>query len=64
MTNSHEDSNAREYYCSKCGLILSGEEVIWADENGELTIHGKAYCAVCLPCPDDDDNREITFERE
>jgi hypothetical protein len=48
-----DDLNPRIYYqefsCKGCGIWINEDGVIWADEKGNLTMHGNPYCDNCLP---------------
>ena len=35
--------------CTACGTLLDEDDILWAAEDGTLTMHGEPWCAGCAP---------------
>ena len=43
------EEDEAEYSCHECDTDLTEDDVIWATEDGVLTMNGNPYCDACLP---------------
>lgn len=50
------EEDDEEYSCHECDTNLTEDEVIWATEDGVLTMNGNPYCDACLPEEKEDDD--------
>jgi hypothetical protein len=44
------------YTCVKCLSDFEEDDVVWADQNGNVEKHTYAYCVPCLPSQKEKNN--------